>query len=300
LVFLDFFVPIGTFQGLTAEKIKRIIFCLLFAGRLATHEVSSANTNCVLEAAKQQHCRIVVSEDLFEWAGATSTRAGIDEESYASLSAPIRGRTRFARDKGAEGEAVSYSRAAVGEPAINKGSMMEDRSMSIILEPRRRDLVAAPLITMAAMARGVRAAHSAGVDPAMTIVKRPDEMLFKPLYNFPPGTGETATLAGDIHAPGQYFIIVRWLPGWMSAPHWYESDRLSLVLSGTWWVASGEDFAPEATVPVTAGSFVRRVAKTPHYDGVKKGAEPALIAISGIGPINYNLTDPTKPGWREV
>jgi len=29
-------------------------------------------------------------------------------------------------------------------------------------------------------------------------------------------------------------------------------------------------------------------------------AEPAIIAIFGIGPITYHLTDPTKPGWREV
>jgi hypothetical protein len=43
------------------------------------------------------------------------------------------------------------------------------------------------------------------------------------------------------------------------------------------------------------------VAKTPHYDGVKKGAaEPAIIALSGIGPIHYYLTDPAKPEWREL
>jgi hypothetical protein len=96
-------------------------------------------------------------------------------------------------------------------------------------------------------------------------------------------------------------VLIRWHPGYMSAPHWYETDRLCVVLSGTWYVASGEDFAPAATVPVPAGSFVHRVAKTPHYDGVKKGvAEPAIIAISGIGPVTYHLTDPTKPGWREL
>jgi len=87
----------------------------------------------------------------------------------------------------------------------------------------------------------------------------------------------------------------------MSAPHWYETDRLCMVLSGTWYVASGEDFVPEKTVPVPAGSFVRRVAKTPHYDGVIRSVrEPVVIAISGIGPIHYHLTDPSKPGWREV
>ena len=74
-----------------------------------------------------------------------------------------------------------------------------------------------------------------------------------------------------------------------------------MVLSGTWHVASGADFVPEKTVPVPTGSFVRRVAKTPHYDGVIRSVtEPAVIAISGIGPIHYHLTDPSKPGWREV
>ena len=66
----------------------------------------------------------------------------------------------------------------------------------------------------------------------------------------------------------------------MSAPHFYETDRLCVVLSGTWWVASGEDFAPESTVPVTAGGFVRRVAWRPHYDGVKRDAKGPAIQDS--------------------
>jgi hypothetical protein len=170
-----------------------------------------------------------------------------------------------------------------------------------ILETRRRDLVAGPLVAIAAMALRPKPVHAAGVDPTMTIIKRPDEIPWQPLYNFPPGMAESAIMYGAIDAPGQYFVLIRWHPGYMSAPHWYETDRLYVVMSGTWYVASGEDFAPDATVPVPAGSFVRRVAKTPHYDGVKKGApEPAIIAISGIGPIHYHVTDPTKPGWREV
>jgi hypothetical protein len=169
------------------------------------------------------------------------------------------------------------------------------------LETRRRDFVAAPLFAMAAMALGVKLGKASGVDPTMTVVTLPDAIPWKPLYNFPPGMAESANMFGDIHAPGQYFVLIRWHPGYMSAPHWYETDRLCVVMSGTWYVASGEDFAPDATVPVPAGSFVHRVAKTPHYDGVKKGAtEPAIIAISGIGPILYHLTDPAKPGWREV
>ena len=54
-------------------------------------------------------------------------------------------------------------------------------------------------------------------------------------------------------------------------------------------------------MPAPAGSFVRRVAGTPHYDGVIRNRdEPAIIAICGIGPVNYKLVDPSKPGWRAV
>jgi hypothetical protein len=176
----------------------------------------------------------------------------------------------------------------------------EDEGMTI-LNTGRRELLLGPVLSLVAMSLGLRKGEAAGVDPTMTIVKQPDEIPWKELYNFPPGTAEAATMSGAIDQPGQYFVMIRWHPGFMSAPHWYETDRLCMVLSGTWYVASGEDFAPDATVAAPAGSFVRRVAKTPHYDGVKKGvAEPAIIAISGIGPIHYHLTDPTKPGWREL
>jgi hypothetical protein len=46
---------------------------------------------------------------------------------------------------------------------------------------------------------------------------------------------------------------------------------------------------------------VRRIAGTPHYDGVIRGhPEPAVIAICGMGPVNYKSVDPSKPGVREV
>jgi hypothetical protein len=166
--------------------------------------------------------------------------------------------------------------------------------------PNRRDLLVGSLLA-AATAMNAGSGKAAGVDPTMTIITPPDQIPWQPLYNFPPGMAEQANMMSSIGEPGQYFALIRWHPGYMSAPHFYETDRLCVVLSGTWYVASGEDFVPEATVPVHAGSFVRRVAKTPHYDGVIKSvSEPVIIAITGIGPIHYHLTDPSKPGWREV
>jgi len=110
-----------------------------------------------------------------------------------------------------------------------------------------------------------------------------------------------APLFGGLDKPGEYVVLMKWYPGFMSAPHTYATDRLCLVLSGTWWVNSGTDFDPDATVPVPAGGFVRRVAHTPHYDGVKKGArEPVVIGIFGLAPVDLKLVDPSKPAWRQA
>jgi hypothetical protein len=68
-------------------------------------------------------------------------------------------------------------------------------------ETRRRDLVAAPLFAMAAMALRIKPARAAGVDPTMTKVTLPDAIPWKPLDNFPPGMAESAAMFGDIHAP---------------------------------------------------------------------------------------------------
>jgi hypothetical protein len=104
-----------------------------------------------------------------------------------------------------------------------------------------------------------------------------------------------------VNKNGPYAVLVKWYPGYMSAPHSYATDRLCVVVSGTCWVNSGKDFDPDKCVPVPAGGFVRRVAGTPHFDGVmKKAKEPAVIAIYGMGPVEWKLVDPAKLGWRKL
>ena len=164
----------------------------------------------------------------------------------------------------------------------------------------RRDLLIAPLLTALPLALAAGRAGAAP-DPAMTIVKLPEQLTWVKTPDFPDNSVEQAPLWSKTSEPGLYYTLVRWHPGYMSAPHWYESDRYCVVVSGTWWVASGDKFDPESTVAAPAGTFVRRVATTPHYDGVKAdGKEPAVIAICGIGPITFHNSEPGTPGWRKI
>jgi hypothetical protein len=169
------------------------------------------------------------------------------------------------------------------------------------LTTTRRDLLLAPLIAALPMALLNQAAGAAGPDPTMTIVKLPEELAWGRNSDFPEKSVESAPLWGKTSESGLYYYLVKWYPGYMSAPHWYEEDRYCVVVSGTWWVASGDKFDAADTVPAPAGSFIRRVAKTPHYDGVRKdGKEPAVIAICGLGPITFHNAEPNTPGWRKV
>jgi hypothetical protein len=164
----------------------------------------------------------------------------------------------------------------------------------------RRGLLLAPLLAALPAALIADPAHA--IDPNETQVMLPDQYQWKPgLPGAPAQSVETVPVFGATDKPGLYVVLIKWHPGFMSAPHTYVTDRLCFVISGTWWVNSGENFEPENTVPVPAGGFVRRVAHTPHYDGVRKGGkEPAVIGIFGQAPIEFKLVDPTKPRVRAV
>ena len=96
------------------------------------------------------------------------------------------------------------------------------------------------------------------------------------------GTNEQAVLFGDPTKEGPYVVRLRWLPGNMSRPHYHVNDRFFIVISGTWWLGTGEKFDPASTVPVGPGTYVIHKAKQVHYDGAK--GEPVVIQVSGMGP----------------
>src|SRR6266850_2621179 len=96
------------------------------------------------------------------------------------------------------------------------------------------------------------------------------------------GTNESAVLFGDPSKPGPYVVRVKWFPGNMSRPHFHPNDRFFAVLSGTWWMGTGQTFDPESTVPVPAGSYVIHYGGKVHYDGAK--SEETVIQVWGMGP----------------
>ena len=134
-------------------------------------------------------------------------------------------------------------------------------------------------LAIAGLVSVLPSAQAAGLDPASVEFQTPGQIKW---VRNAAGTNEQAVLFGDPSKPGPYVVRIKWLPGNMSRPHFHPNDRFFVVISGTWWVGTGEKYDPGNTVPVPAGSYVIHHAGKIHYDGAKN--EETVIQVSGIGP----------------
>ena len=134
------------------------------------------------------------------------------------------------------------------------------------------------IVSVLALAFPLATAQAAELNPAAVIYQLPDQIKWKDT-----GSGAmNAMLMGDPAKPGPYIVMVKWLPGNFSRPHFHPNDRFITVLKGVWWVGTGTKFDPSQTVPMPAGSFVTHFGKQIHWDGAKD--EEAMLLITGEGP----------------
>jgi hypothetical protein len=93
---------------------------------------------------------------------------------------------------------------------------------------------------------------------------------------------QVAVVMGDPNKEGPYIFFAKWAPHHMSRPHYHPHDRFITVISGTWWIGTGDVYQPDKTIPMKQGSFITHFGKQVHYDGAKD--EECIIEIVGDGP----------------
>ena len=136
----------------------------------------------------------------------------------------------------------------------------------------------ATLLSAIVLALVLASPISADINPAALAYKLPNQINW-----VEEGNGAMqAILKGDPSKPGLYIILVRWKAHRMSRPHFHPNDRYVTVISGTWWVGTGNKFDPNSTLARPAGTYVTHYAKQVHYDGAKD--EDVVLQIVGEGP----------------
>jgi quercetin dioxygenase-like cupin family protein len=143
---------------------------------------------------------------------------------------------------------------------------------------------------LAALAMTFGSASAVELNAAAIAIKFPDQIKWRD----PTGTAPVnqAILHGDPTKTGLYIVMNRFKPGAFSRPHFHPKDRFITVISGTWWVGTGNKWDKEATVPVKAGGVVTHFAKEVHYDGAKD--EEVVLVIVGEGPGTLTRVDEAK------
>ena len=109
---------------------------------------------------------------------------------------------------------------------------------------------------------------------------------------------QSASLFGDPSKPGIYGVLIRWMLGHNSTPHFHTTPRYAYVVSGTWWVSSSTHYDPSKMYPAPAGTYVTDIPNTIHWDGAKAETGPAILMLVGEGPVKtvrYVPKDPSKP-----
>ena len=153
-------------------------------------------------------------------------------------------------------------------PAANPQSDPQDLARSAALTPNlaasRRGLLLAPLL--AALPASLLSGAAQAIDPSETQVTLPDQYQWKPaLPGAPPRSVETAPVFGATDKPGPYVVVIRWYPGYMSAPHTYVTDPALLC-----------------AVRHLVGEFGRSVRARGHRSGAGRRLRPTRRAHAAL------------------
>ncbi|MGE3304266.1 MAG: cupin domain-containing protein [Hyphomonadaceae bacterium] len=106
------------------------------------------------------------------------------------------------------------------------------------------------------------------------------------------GPGPSAVLVGDPTKPGPYAMQVRIAPNQALPPHTHRDNRVTRVLSGTYFYGYGATADEAKAKKLTAGSFYTEPAGQAHF--AHAGPEGAVLYVVGTGPSDTKTVTPQR------
>lgn len=106
--------------------------------------------------------------------------------------------------------------------------------------------------------------------------------------NLPKGA-KIAVLSGDPSKPGPFVGRLMMPAGYKIAPHYHSTDEDLTIVSGTFYLATGDKLDAKNAHVIKAGGFHHLPAKTNHYAFTKS---PTVVQINAMGPFDIVYLNP--------
>jgi mannose-6-phosphate isomerase-like protein (cupin superfamily) len=123
----------------------------------------------------------------------------------------------------------------------------------------------------------------------------PNDIKWGPAPASLPKGAKVAVLHGDPGKSGPFVLRLKAPAGYKIPPHWHTQSEQLTIISGTFYLGSGDKQNASEAHAVKAGGFHYLPAKAHHY-AYTKG--PTVIQVNGEGPFDLNYInaddDPQK------
>ncbi len=129
-----------------------------------------------------------------------------------------------------------------------------------------------------------------------TVAKKPAHVIMNPADLkwgdappvFPPGA-KMAVLQGDPGKPGLFTIRLKGPDGYKVAAHWHPTTEHVTVISGTFYLGTGDKLDETKGTAMGPGAFTTMPAKMHHYAWMKGETE---VQVYGMGPFQLTYVNP--------
>jgi quercetin dioxygenase-like cupin family protein len=116
-----------------------------------------------------------------------------------------------------------------------------------------------------------------------------EDVDWQPFPSFPP-SARLAVVVGDISNPAPYVVRVKLPAGVKLMPHRHHEDRIYTVISGVFYIGTGEQFDEGKLRAYPVGAVIVLPGGTPHFHWAKSGEY--VTQVTAIGPISLDYVDP--------
>jgi quercetin dioxygenase-like cupin family protein len=128
-------------------------------------------------------------------------------------------------------------------------------------------------------------------------VLAPDELKWTDAPAGLPKGAKVAVLQGDPNREGPFTMRVMLPAGYRVMPHWHPMTEHITVVSGTFYLGTGEDFDMDKASRLSEDAFAIVPVKHVHYAFVK---DTTVVQIHAMGPWGITYVNPADDPRRKA